>query len=199
MSRMQIKTAIFLKSASNKQQYPNHDLPEIAFAGRSNVGKSSLINTLVNRKKLVRTSSTPGRTQLLNFFAVNDGLCLVDLPGYGFAKVAKSVRKSWQKMIGDYLTHRANLKSVVLILDARRDPNPEDLDLIRNLQGYDLRTILVATKIDKVRKTKQKHRLLELERSLGGSSPKPVAFSASTGEGRETIWETILEGLVPAP
>jgi len=150
---------------------------------------------LVNRKKLVRTSSTPGRTQLLNFFVINDRLCLVDLPGYGFAKVAKSVRNSWQKMVGDYLTKRPNLKRVILILDARRDPRPEDLDLIRNLQGYDFKTILVATKIDKVRNTKQSPRLLELERSLGKSVPKPLPFSAVTGEGKEAIWESILEDL----
>jgi len=192
---MQIQKALFLKGASSDKEYPDHELPEIAFAGRSNVGKSSLINVLVNRKKLVRTSSTPGRTQLLNFFLINDVLCLVDLPGYGFAKVAKSVRKSWQKMVGDYLSKRPNLKCVVLILDVRRDPRPEDLELIQNLQACNFKTIVVATKIDKVRKTKQKPRLIELQRSLNDSIPKPIAFSAITGEGKEAIWASILEGV----
>ena len=127
---MIIKSAEFVTSATKPSQYPKRALPEIAFAGRSNVGKSSLINTLVNRKHLVKTSSTPGRTQLINFFDINGRMGIVDLPGYGYAKVPVSVRKKWGPMIETYLSERETLRGVVVIMDIRRIPRQEELNLL---------------------------------------------------------------------
>src|SRR5512142_71420 len=131
-----IKSTEFIKSATKPANYPVASLPEIAFAGRSNVGKSSLINVLVNRKNLVRTSSTPGRTQLINFFTVNGEFTLVDLPGYGFAKVPLSVKKGWGPMVETYLSTRENLRGVVLILDIRRVPGAEERQMLDWLRAY---------------------------------------------------------------
>jgi len=185
-----IKTARFLTSAFAPSQYPVHDVPEIAFAGRSNVGKSSLINTLLNRKKLVRTSSRPGRTQSLNFFLVNDELCFVDLPGYGYAKVPQEVRKSWVPMVNSYLTQRANLKAVVLILDVRREPSDTDLNLRSRLHEFGIRIIPTVTKIDKVSRNKRAASLKRIELALG-SGPSLIPFSSVTGEGRQPLWEAL--------
>ena len=127
---MKIKSAEFVTSAVQPSQYPPEELPEFAFSGRSNVGKSSLINTLVNRKKLVQTSSTPGKTRLVNFFRVNDALMLVDLPGYGYARVSEAERQKWRPMVEQYLSGRKTLKAVIVILDARRDPAKADTQLL---------------------------------------------------------------------
>ena len=134
--KMHVKSTEFIKSATKPAHYPESDLPEIAFAGRSNVGKSSLINVLVNRKKLVRTSSTPGRTQLINFFDVNESFTLVDLPGYGFAKVPLDVKRQWGPMMETYLSSRANLQGVVLIMDIRRIPRDEDLQMLDLVENF---------------------------------------------------------------
>ncbi|WP_298438357.1 ribosome biogenesis GTP-binding protein YihA/YsxC, partial [Geobacter sp.] len=133
---MHVTSAEFVKSATKPANYPPEEFPEVAFAGRSNVGKSSLINVLVNRKGLVRTSSTPGRTQLINFFLVNGGLMLVDLPGYGFAKVPLAVKKQWGPMMETYLSTRRTLGCVVLILDIRRVPTEEDRQMLQWLRAY---------------------------------------------------------------
>ncbi len=151
---MKITSAEFVTSATKPSQYPTEGLPEIAFAGRSNVGKSSLINVLVNRKRLVKTSSTPGRTQLVNFFDINDYITFVDLPGYGYAKVPASVRKKWGPMIETYLSGRNTLKGVVVILDIRRTPREEEHNLIEWLEHYAIPSILVLTKTDKLSKIK---------------------------------------------
>jgi GTP-binding protein len=147
---MIVNTAEFITSAVKPSQYPEARYPEVAFAGRSNVGKSSLINTLVNRKRLVKTSSTPGRTQLINFFSVNGALSLVDLPGYGYAKVPESVRSKWGPMIETYLKGRETLNAVVLILDVRRTPGIEEKNFIDWLALYHRPAILVVTKADKL-------------------------------------------------
>ncbi len=128
---MIIKQVDFIKSATKPSQYPEDGLPEIAFAGRSNVGKSSLINCLVQRKSMVKTSSKPGCTQLINFFTVNESLSFVDLPGYGYAKVSKKIRSQWQPMVETYLSCRKNLLGLILLIDIRRDPEKEELDLVR--------------------------------------------------------------------
>ncbi|MEQ8152100.1 MAG: ribosome biogenesis GTP-binding protein YihA/YsxC, partial [Smithellaceae bacterium] len=133
---MKITSAEFVKSAVWPTQYPPATMPEIAFVGRSNVGKSSLINTLVGRKNLAKTSNTPGRTQLINFFVVNEAVSFVDLPGYGFAKVSRALKRDWGEMIEAYLKNRPNLVMVILILDIRRDPSDDDLSLRDWLEEY---------------------------------------------------------------
>jgi len=186
--------AIFLTSAFDESQYPPFDKPEIAFAGRSNVGKSSLINVLVNRKGLARISSTPGRTQSINFFSWNDRLYLVDLPGYGFARVPPQVKKSWGEMVETYLRKRSNLKAVVVILDIRRDPNAGDLSLLSWLNRYGRHAIVVLTKADKL----SRNQSLSRARLIGGQlehlfPERPILFSSRTREGREEIWGRIAQ------
>ena len=189
---MIIKSAEFITSAAKKSQYPPAALPEIAFAGRSNVGKSSLINTLVNRKHLVKTSSTPGRTQLINFFDVNGKLTFVDLPGYGYAKVPISIRKKWGPMIETYLSTRKTLKGVVIIMDIRRVPREEELNLIHWLEHFSIAKILVLTKTDKLSRQKAAERAKILNKELKSvSSENAILFSAKTRQGRDEIWEKI--------
>ena len=144
----------FLTSAFKEKQYPPPDRPEVAFAGRSNVGKSSLLNVIINRKKLARTSSTPGRTQALNFFSFGNHFYIVDLPGYGFARVPLSVKKSWGKMVEDYLKKRATLKLVIVIIDIRREPHSGDLDLLNWLKVFGIESLIILTKVDKLSRQK---------------------------------------------
>jgi GTP-binding protein len=193
---MKITSAEFVTSATKPSQCPPEGLPEIAFAGRSNVGKSSLINVLVNRKRLVKTSSTPGRTQLINFFAINDDVAFVDLPGYGYAKVPASVRKKWGPMIETYLSGRGTLKGVVVILDIRRTPREEEHNLIAWLEHYSIASILVLTKADKLSKTKQSKQLSVVARTLGVDTRDLIMFSAKTRKGRENVWQAIEQILI---
>ena len=190
---MIIKSAEFVTSAVKQDQYPPEGLPEIAFAGRSNVGKSSLINTLVNRKRLVKTSSTPGRTQLVNFFDINNNLTFVDLPGYGYAKVPAAVRKKWGPMIETYLSTRQTLKGVVIILDIRRQPRQEEQDLIGWLAHYSIASILVLTKTDKLSKTKVARQQDAIVRALAMEKEDAILFSAKTRRGRDAVWNAILD------
>jgi len=188
---MKILSAEFVTSAVEPSQYPPESLPEIAFAGRSNVGKSSLINVLVNRKHLVKTSSTPGRTQLVNFFDINDYCTFVDLPGYGYARVPASVKKKWGPMIETYLSGRKTLKGVVVILDIRRTPREEEHNLIAWLAHYSIARILVLTKADKLSKTKQDKQRAAVARSLALDSSELILFSAKSRKGREEVWQAI--------
>ena len=192
---MHVKTAEFIKSATKPAHYPESDLPEIAFAGRSNVGKSSLINVLVNRKALVRTSSTPGRTQLINFFDVNGAFTLVDLPGYGFAKVPLDVKRQWGPMMQTYLSRRPNLRAVVLIIDVRRVPKDEDIQMLEWLRTYGIQPILVVTKCDKVSKNERDRQLTVIAKELGVSREELSTFSALSREGIEKVWERIEKAL----
>lgn len=191
----------FLKSAFNKTHYPPADRPEIAFAGKSNVGKSSLLNVLVNRKKLARTSSTPGRTQALNFFNFgNDRFYLVDLPGYGFARVPLSVKASWRKMVQSYLEFRPSLKALIVIMDIRRDISDEDISLINWLAEYGIKLIPVFTKADKLKPQKRAARLKQLKKDFSQiSDHSPVLFSARTREGKDEIWSRIEEAIKITP
>ena len=184
----------FLLSAFQESQYPPPDRPEIAFAGKSNVGKSSLINTLVNRRRLAKTSSRPGRTQSINFFSMAESLYLVDLPGYGFARVPLTVKASWQRMVEIYLSTRSNLKAVVVILDIRRDPSQGDIDLLSWLKHYDIHAVLVLTKVDKLSRQQAANRVTLITRQLKEiSCADPILFSAKTRQGREEIWEEIVQ------
>ncbi|MBI5895670.1 MAG: YihA family ribosome biogenesis GTP-binding protein [Desulfobacterales bacterium] len=185
---MKIKSAEFVTSAVKPAQYPAPEFPEIAFAGRSNVGKSSLINTLVNRKRLVKTSTTPGRTQLINFFIVNADLMLVDLPGFGYAKVPAAIKKQWGPMIETYLSGRPSLKAVVLLMDLRRTPGLEELAFMDWLQQYGVVSVPVLTKADKLSKTEQIKQRKRIAEALERTVESLILFSAKTKMGRETIW-----------
>ena len=188
---MIIKSAEFVTSAVKQSQYPPVVLPEIAFSGRSNVGKSSVINTLVNRKHLVKTSSTPGRTQLINFFDINNNLTFVDLPGYGYARVPVSVRKKWGPMIETYLSTRQTLKGVVIIMDIRRQPREEEQNLIGWLDHFSIAQILVLTKTDKLSKTKLIKQQDAIVRALAVEQEDAILFSAKTGRGKDAVWDAI--------
>ena len=188
---MIIQSACFVTSAPTAAACPASDWPEIAFAGRSNVGKSSLINSLLNRKGLVRTSSTPGRTQMLNFFAVNEALHFVDLPGYGFARAPRAVRERWQPMIRDYLAGRANLKAVVWLLDSRREPSREDLQFLDWLEEAERPTIPVVTKIDKLSRNELARQMAVITRATGLDREVFTMFSSVTREGCAELWERI--------
>lgn len=194
---MVIKNVSFVKSAVKPDQYPEAELPEIAFVGRSNVGKSSLINLLVNRKNLVRTSNTPGRTQLINFFVVNEAFMLVDLPGYGFAKVPLAVKKGWGPMMQAYLGSRPTLQGVVLILDVRRVPSAEDLQMLQFLQSFGIRPVFVVTKCDKVSKNERKRQAQVIARTLQVIEAELLYFSALSREGIEEIWQAVEPLLAP--
>jgi GTP-binding protein len=189
---MKITSAEFIKSAVWPPQYPPATMPEIAFVGRSNVGKSSLMNTLVGRKQLAKTSQTPGRTQLINFFTVNKSISFVDLPGYGFAKVSRSVKKDWGDMIEAYLRERQNLAMVVFILDIRRDPSNDDLSLRDWLEYYRIPFTAVLTKSDKLSNNQAIGRKRIIEKLLGANTQKEtMLFSAKTQKGREALREII--------
>ena len=195
---MHIKSAQFVTSAVKPDQYPMADQPEVAFAGRSNVGKSSLINTLVNRKSLVKTSSTPGRTQLINFFMVNQALMLVDLPGYGYAKVPLAVKRQWGPMVETYLAKRTSLRAVVLLMDLRRSPGPEERNFLEWLAHYRIAAIPVLTKADKLSKSKQNNQRRVIVQALGLKDDSAILFSAKTRQGKERLWRRI-ESLLEEP
>jgi GTP-binding protein len=189
---MKIISAEFIKSAVRPDQYPKTGLPEIAFAGRSNVGKSSLINTLLGRKKLVQISSTPGKTRLINFFTVNGKLSIVDLPGYGFAKVSRTEQETWGPMMETYLRERESLRLVVSILDVRHDPTQQDRDLIEWLRHYGRNHLIVLTKSDKLSRGRALQRRKQIMADLGlGKSEMLVLFSAQSGEGKGELWKAI--------
>lgn len=196
---MMITSAEFVTSAVRPAQYPPPDLPEFAFAGRSNVGKSSLINTLVSRRKLVQTSSTPGKTRLINFFRVNAAFSFVDLPGYGYARVSEEERRRWRPMVEQYLAARDNLKGVVVVLDIRRAPSGEDGQLLQWLERRDIPAVLVATKADKLSKTAQVKQLGLISDALEADLDDIVLFSSKSRQGRDGLWNALLELAQAAP
>jgi GTP-binding protein len=188
---MIIKAAEFVKSAVNPSHYPVHDLPEIAFAGRSNAGKSSLINTLLNRKNLVKTGATPGRTQLVNFFMINSLFFFVDLPGYGYAKVPAHIKKTWGPMIEKYLSTRENIKGVLVLMDIRRNPAREELDFIGWLSYYGIPFVFVLTKADKFSKNKRSNRHRIISEKISLREEDIILFSAKSRQGKKELWEAI--------
>ena len=186
--------ADILLSAANKSHYPQDDIPEVALAGRSNVGKSSFINTMLNRKNLARTSGKPGKTQLLNFFNIDDQLRFVDVPGYGYARVSKKEREKWGKMIEEYLTTRKNLKAVISLVDLRHEPSDDDVQMYEFLKYYEIPVILVATKADKIPRGKwNKHESMIKKKLDFDKSDTFIIFSSVNKAGVEESWSAIFQ------
>lgn len=192
---MKAKRAEFTISASKPNGFPAQDLPEVAFAGRSNVGKSSLINALTGYNGLARTSNTPGRTRLINWFEVvppkGEALSFVDLPGYGYAKVSKQMRNAWRPLIESYLSGRDVLRAVILLIDARRTPGDEERDFLEWLEQEEVPAVVVMTKADKLSKSKRKPAATALKKELG-LARDPLPFSALSGDGIDELWRAIL-------
>lgn len=173
-------------------EYPDAKLPEVALIGRSNVGKSSIVNTLLRQRQLARVSSTPGRTQAVHFFAVEGEVCLVDLPGFGFAKAPKAVREGFGPLIRGYLDGREALRAVLLLVDIRREPGEEERELARLVLSQGVRLLLVVTKIDKVARTRRPARYDALGAALGVVKGDVVGFSTIEGIGRDELWRRVL-------
>ncbi|ASS66350.1 MULTISPECIES: ribosome biogenesis GTP-binding protein YihA/YsxC [unclassified Paenibacillus] len=189
---MKITNAEFIISAVQPHQYPIDALPEIALAGRSNVGKSSLINKLIMRKNLARTSSQPGKTQQLNYYKVNEAVYFVDFPGYGYAKVSKTEREAWGKMIERYLQGREELKLVLLVVDIRHAPSKDDVLMFDWLKHYDIPFCIVCTKADKIPKSQWDKQIKLVKQTLGASAgDQVVLFSSEKGNGRDELWSVI--------
>ena len=189
---MRIQTAAFLLSAGRPDQFPRAPWPEIAFAGRSNVGKSSMINRLLLRRDLAHTSSTPGRTRTINFYQVNDQFLLVDLPGYGYAKVSRELKDAWWDLVEIYLTQRIQLRGVIHILDARHAPTPQDRELQAFLHAAATPSLVVLTKADKVPQGQRVAARKTAASSLDLPSPEmALFFSAETGEGAPDLWRSV--------
>jgi GTP-binding protein len=190
---MKIISAEFVKSAYERIHWPDAGIPEVSFLGRSNVGKSSLLNSLLQRKALARTSNTPGRTQCINFFLVNGEFYFVDLPGYGFAKVSKSIRADWGKMAEQYLAEREQLVLSIQLVDARHKPTPLDIQLHEWLVFNEKPHIIVATKADKLSHNELQKQLKVIGGTLAGSRLLP--YSSETGKGKDELWGEIAKAL----
>ena len=186
---MKVVSAEFLKSAFKEADWPGDSKPEIAFLGRSNVGKSSLINSLLSVRGLARTSSTPGRTQSLNFFQINDQFRFVDFPGFGYARVPKEIKSSWGEMATSYLAKRRQLVLSIHIVDSRHEPTKQDLQLHEWLEESDRPLLTVATKSDKLSNNELRNNLERIARVLNDDSV--MAYSAKSGRGREELWRAI--------
>lgn len=191
---MKINKAEIITSAAKKEQYPTTNLKEIALAGRSNVGKSSFINKIINRRNLVRTSSKPGKTQTLNFYNINDIFCFVDVPGYGYAKVPKAEKEKWARMMEEYFETRENLGLVMLIVDLRHNPTQDDFNMYHYIKHFDIPVVIVATKADKVKKSMKQKNINQIKIKMDIDLNDPViAFSSETGEGKDLIWRHLTQ------
>ncbi len=188
---MKITDAEFTASAASAKGYPPAGLPEVVLIGRSNVGKSSLINCLVNRRKLARTSGTPGKTQTVNFYCINRAFYLVDLPGFGYAKVPRSVRKAWGPMVDRYMASGRRVAGALVVLDIRRTPGEAEQGLYEWLESLGVNVLTVLTKADKFSQSRRAARLREIKALLPGA--EPVVFSAKTGLGKAALWKRIEE------
>ena len=189
---MKVHNAEIVISAVSPKQYPETDLPEIALAGRSNVGKSSFINTLIDRKNLARTSGKPGKTQTLNFYLIENALHFVDVPGYGYAKVSKTERAKWGEMIETYITSRKQLRAVVSLVDIRHDPSKEDIQMYEFLKYYNIPVIVVATKADKIPRGKWNKHTSAIKKKLDFDPEYTfILFSSETKKGKEEAWAAI--------
>jgi len=195
-----IRNVEFIGGMAEKHGWrPDSPLPEIAFAGRSNVGKSSLLNTLVRRKSFARVSRTPGRTREINFFRINNNFVLVDLPGYGYARISKEKKAEWRPMIESYLRRTTQLRGIVLLLDIRRDPSEDDRAMLDFLAEVEVPTIVALTKTDKLSKAAARESAVEIARSLALDAEQVIPFSAHTGEGRVELLEAITSLVEAAP
>lgn len=189
---MIIKSSEYVISAVGKKQYPQDGLPEIALAGRSNVGKSSLINKVINRRNLARTSSKPGKTQTLNFYLINQEFYFVDFPGYGFAKVSQEVKEQWSRFIEEYLSQREVLKGVIHVIDVRHPPTNDDCLMFEWLNYYHIPTLIVATKADKISRGNWQKHLKEIKKKMEISPNQTIVlFSAETGQGLEEVHQWV--------
>lgn len=188
---MNLHNVSFVGSAVSDRQYPQPLYPEIAMVGRSNVGKSSLINKVLNRKNFARVSSKPGKTATINFYELDKTLYLVDLPGYGYAKVSKQEKDKWAVMINDYLENRHTLAAIFLLVDARREPTEDDMLMLSWIQHYQIDFYVIATKIDKLKPSQRDQALALSLETLGIESSRFLPFSAETGEGKEKIIKII--------
>jgi GTP-binding protein len=198
--RLVIRNVEFIGGmAENHGWRPESSLPEVAFAGRSNVGKSSLLNTLVRRKSFARVSRTPGRTREINFFRINNAFVLVDLPGYGYARISKEKKKGWRPMIESYLRRTTQLRGIVLLLDIRREPSEDDRAMLDFLAEVEVPTIVVLTKADKLSKAGARERAAEISRALALGDDQVIQFSAQTGEGRVELLEALMQIVEEAP
>jgi GTP-binding protein len=191
---MKILSAEFVVSAPGPMQFPRDGKPQIAVAGRSNVGKSSILNALLHRKNLVKTSATPGKTQLINFFIINDSFYFVDLPGYGYARVPQSVNDAWAPMIEGYLKNSRQLAAVVVLLDSRRTPDERDVRLIEWLRQFDLPAIYALTKSDKLNRQETERAKKAVSAELGLTGPL-ILTSAKSGLGMKELWGEIAKHL----
>lgn len=196
---MNITSAELIISAVRKEQYPDDNLPEFAMVGRSNVGKSSLINALLRRKNLARTSQSPGKTQTINFYLVNRALYLVDLPGYGYAQVSWNEREKWRKMIEEYLLHRANLRGIIQLVDIRHPPTRDDLTMTEWLRHFQKPFIVIATKADKISRGQWAKHLRVARETLKLPPEGIIPFSAVTGYGRDEVWAALQELMLDYP
>jgi len=195
-----IRNVEFIGGMAEKHGWrPDSPLPEVAFAGRSNVGKSSLLNSLVRRKSFARVSRTPGRTREINFFRINNGFVLVDLPGYGYARVSKEKKSEWRPMIESYLRRTTQLRGIVLLLDIRREPSEDDRAMLDFLAEVEVPTIVALTKTDKLSKAAAHARAGEIARALALDTEQIIPFSAHTGEGRVELLEAITTLVEAAP
>ncbi|HHY36163.1 MAG TPA: YihA family ribosome biogenesis GTP-binding protein [Firmicutes bacterium] len=196
---MKITRAEFVVSAASPRQFPREGLPEIAFVGRSNVGKSSLLNSLTRRKNLAKVSQTPGKTRLITFYRIDNRCFFVDLPGYGFARVPKAVKEQWASLLEGYLQNREELCGVVQLVDLRHLPTAADCQMFAWLQHYGIPVLVVGTKADKVSRGRRREQERQIARTLGLPPDVPlVSHSAKTGEGREEVLQLLAKWVSPA-
>jgi GTP-binding protein len=192
--RLVVRNVEFLGGMAEREGWrPDSSLPEIAFAGRSNVGKSSLLNSLVRRRSFARVSRTPGRTREINFFRINNGFVLVDLPGYGYARISKERKAEWKPLIESYMRRTTQLRGIVLLLDIRREPSDDDRAMLEFLAEMEVPTIVALTKTDKLNKAAARERVAKIARVLALESEQVIPFSAHSGEGRLDLLEAITD------
>jgi GTP-binding protein len=192
--RLIIRNVEFIGGMAERHGWrPDSSLPEIAFAGRSNVGKSSLLNTLVRRKSFARVSRTPGRTREINFFRINNQFVLVDLPGYGYARISKEKKAEWRPLISSYMRRTTQLRGIVLLLDIRREPSDDDRAMLDFLAETEVPAIVALTKVDKLSKTAGRERAADIARDLALEPEQVIPFSSQTGEGRSELLEAIMD------